>query len=83
MLFHNLSKVNTMIPEHEFDDPFEEPFDFDDLDYDPADVVRFTGDELRVIGRLAQNLLSNAVEVGINPDLLEDIYLKTYSFIDA
>lgn len=62
-------------------------FDYDELDfepdYDPAEVVRFTGDELRLIGRLAQNLLSNALEADLNPGLLEDIYLKTQSFIEA
>lgn len=38
-----------------------------------ADCVRFTPDELRIIGRLARDLLSNALDV----EILEDIYRKT------
>lgn len=38
-----------------------------------ADCVRFTSDELKIIGRLAQDLLSNALDV----ETLADIYRKT------
>ena len=42
--------------------------------------VEFTSDELRIIGRLAQNLLSNALEAGLDAKILADIYYKTIQY---
>jgi hypothetical protein len=44
--------------------------------------VTFSESELRVIARLAQNLLSCAVEAELDPGVLETIYYKTQDFLD-
>ena len=43
---------------------------------------KFSEAELRVIARLVQNLMSSAVEAGLDPGLLESIYYKTQDFLD-
>lgn len=43
----------------------------------------FTEQELRVIARLAQNLLGNALEAGFDPGILMSIYNKTEDFLDT
>lgn len=42
----------------------------------------FTPDELRIIARLAQNLLGNALEAGLDPGVLMSIYNKTADLLD-
>jgi len=42
----------------------------------------FTEDELKLIGRLAQNLLENALDAGVDPGILMSIYNKTQDFLD-
>lgn len=44
--------------------------------------VQFEECELRVIARLAVNLMTNAAEAGLDPGLLESIYYKTQEFLD-
>ena len=46
-------------------------------------MPEFTPDELRIIGRLAQNLLGAALEGGDDPGLLMSIYNKTQDFLEA
>lgn len=42
----------------------------------------FSSEELRVIARLVQNLLGNALEAGLDPGILMSIYNKTEDFLD-
>jgi hypothetical protein len=42
----------------------------------------FSSEELRVIARLAQNLLGSALEAGLDPGILMSIYNKTEDFLD-
>jgi len=52
------------------------------FDDENTEDVRFTACELRVIGRLAQNLLSCVVEADLDSGELETIYYKTQDFLD-
>lgn len=45
--------------------------------------IQFEEAELRVIARLTANLMSSAVEAGLDPGLLESIYFKTQEFLDT
>jgi hypothetical protein len=47
------------------------------------DLPEFSPEELRVIGRLAQNLLGCALDAGDDPGLLMSIYNKTQDFLDV
>jgi hypothetical protein len=44
--------------------------------------VQFDDAELRTIARLVQNLMSCAVEAGLDPGVLESIYYKTQEYVD-
>ena len=44
--------------------------------------VKFEEAELRTIARLVQNLMSCAVEAGLDPGVLESIYYKTHEYLD-
>jgi len=46
-------------------------------------MPEFTPEELRVIGRLAQNLLECALDGGSDPGLLMSIYNKTQDFLEV
>jgi hypothetical protein len=43
--------------------------------------VEFTLAELQFIARLAQNLLSSAIEAGLDPGVVESVYYKTAEYI--
>ena len=44
--------------------------------------VQFDEAELHTIARLVQNLMSCAVEAGLDPGGLESIYYKTQDYLD-
>lgn len=44
--------------------------------------VQFDEDELRTIARLVANLMSCAVEAGLDPGVLESIYYKTQEYLE-
>lgn len=44
--------------------------------------MNFTPVELRVIARLAGHLMTNAIEAGFDPGVLESIYYKVIEWYD-
>jgi hypothetical protein len=46
-----------------------------------SEHVEFSAEELKVIGRLAQNLLSSALEAGLDAEILADIYYKMVEYV--
>jgi len=44
--------------------------------------VQFEEAELRTIARLVQNLMSCAIEAGLDPGVLESIYYKTQEYLE-